>query len=47
VMVTHDSEVSQIASRQMVLDDGKILERDSNHSNGTSSSQHVQLTGGQ
>ena len=47
VMVTHDSEVSQIASRQMVLDDGKILEGDSNHSNGTSSVQHVQLTGGQ
>ncbi|WP_339749315.1 ABC transporter ATP-binding protein [uncultured Rubinisphaera sp.] len=47
VMVTHDSEASQIASRQMVLDDGKILEGDSNHSNGTSSSQHVQLTGGQ
>nr|WP_296459314.1 ABC transporter ATP-binding protein [Rubinisphaera sp.] len=47
VMVTHDSEASQIASRQLVLNEGKILESNSGHSNGTSSSQHVQLTGGQ
>jgi len=47
VMVTHDSEASQIASRQMVLNEGKIHETDSSHSNGPHSSQHVQLTGGQ
>ncbi len=32
VMVTHDSEAAKIASRQMVLDDGRIIESTNNSS---------------
>ncbi|MCG6158244.1 ABC transporter ATP-binding protein [Rubinisphaera margarita] len=45
VMVTHDSEAATIASRQMILDEGKIVEI--THSNGTNPGQPAQLVRGE
>jgi len=47
VMVTHDTEAAQIASRQMVLDDGKILEEAGHATNGTNAEHQAQLAGGE